>query len=272
MRGWMPRCRSAWRFAFDAYPLSASSLLGRRRGRPTFPRTGEMWSTKGISIPTPGTFDAVNSGVASGVPGFADERRHDASSLNFARSVGFGPVFPPRSFARAWAESMTALDQSSLPARASWYEQDLRAPDRIPPHVAIREGDSKILSCCNRTRLAGTPTGYQCVGRTHTARGGQPCQDYVGVLPIHSACASVVRVQIPSKKSFIVNQMFRHARWSSEERANIPLDSLARREPQGLPTTVVGQCLSYVGSRLLRLQLAVDHFVEVGVALADQPD
>ena len=67
IRGVMPRLSNWRRCGSESYPRSAIRKSGLRRGRPGFPRTGGMASTRGMSCVTSFAFAPVSI-TANGIP------------------------------------------------------------------------------------------------------------------------------------------------------------------------------------------------------------
>jgi hypothetical protein len=110
--GRMWRARSPLRMVSASYARSPSTQSGRHRGRPRSPCKGGIASTRGMASCESCRFAPVKR-TASGTP--CPSQITWRLLPRFARSVGFGPVWPPPDTARTEQVSTTARDQSISP-------------------------------------------------------------------------------------------------------------------------------------------------------------
>ena len=132
---------------------------GRRRGRPTLPRTGGTRSTSGISWVTSLRLPPVTV-QASGIP-VASTRRWCLEPF-LALSTGLGPVSePPFSPARDWSRRPPATTRSHRPPAARQAAARAAAPRRLPAatHPAAGSRSSRSRS---RARAADAARRSRC--------------------------------------------------------------------------------------------------------------
>ncbi len=162
----MPRVRHSRRHRRWSYPLSAWSLSGRRRGRPSRPPTGGTASRVGAII-------RLSCRLAplivrpSGVPSPSTTRCRFVPAL--PRSVGLGPVSsPPLWRAPTHCRARPGSNQGgqhreAVPARLDG------APAK-PRRHATQPADASTSCRCSPSQRARPAIGCRCAER----RGCQP--------------------------------------------------------------------------------------------------
>jgi hypothetical protein len=136
---------------------------GRRRGRPTLPRTGGTRSMSGTSWVTSLRLPPVTV-QASGIPVASTKRWCLEPCL--PRSTGLGPVAaPPFSTARGWSRRLRASTRSH-PRPATRQEAARAAAPTHPPAATRPAAGNTSSPTQSQAPAAGAATRSQCAAQT----------------------------------------------------------------------------------------------------------